>query len=88
VAPYFFKNEDGKLAILITRDAIERACTGHTVEITGTATENGKGRKSRRIDATAIPLDGRQGTLRLRFLAGDRKMVFDTRYRFIAAPLD
>jgi hypothetical protein len=88
VSPYFFKNENGKLAILITRDAIEKAYTGHTVEITGTATENGKRRKSRRIDATATPLDSRQGTLRFRFMADDREMVFETRYKFIAASSD
>ena len=84
VSPYFFKNEDGKLAIVITRHDIEKACAGHTVEITGTATETGKGRKSRRIDATATPLDARQGTLRLHFLAADREMVFNTRYKFVS----
>jgi len=85
ISPYFFKNEEGRLAILITREAIDQACAGRTVEITGTATQNGKDHKSRRIDATATPLDGRQGTLRFRFQSGEREMVFDTRYRFIAA---
>jgi hypothetical protein len=84
VSPYFFKNEDGKLAIVITRDAIDRASRGLPVDITGTATENGKSRKTRRIDAVATPLDGRQGTLRLRFVADGREMVFDTHYKFVA----
>jgi hypothetical protein len=84
VSPYFFKSEDGKLAIVIPRESIEKASRGVAVEITGTATENGKGGKTRRIDVTATPLDGRQGTLRLRFLADGREMVFDTRYKFVA----
>jgi hypothetical protein len=81
---YFFKNKDGKLAIVITRESIDKASRGLAVEITGTATENGKGGKTRRIDARATPLDGRQGTLRLRFVADGREMVFDTRYKFVA----
>jgi hypothetical protein len=84
ISPYFFKNEDGKLAILITRESIEKACRGLSVDITGTATEKGKARKSRHIDAAATPLDCRQGTLKLRFLADGREMVFDTRYKFVA----
>ena len=84
VSPYFFKNGDGKLAIVITRESIDKASRGLAVEITGTATENGKGGKTRRIDAMATPSDGRQGTLRLRFIADGREMVFDTRYKFVA----
>jgi hypothetical protein len=84
VSPYFFENQDGKLAIVITRESIDMASRGLSVEITGTATENGKSGKTRRIDATATPLDGRQGTLRLRFMADGRELVFDTRYKFVA----
>ncbi len=84
ISPYFFKNEDGTLAISITRDDIEKVGAGRTVEIKGTATQNGKARKSRRIDAIATPLDPRQGTLRFRFVADDREMIFDTRYKFVA----
>ena len=84
VSPYVFKNEDGKLAMVITRESIDKASRGLAVEITGTATENGKGGKTRRIDADARPLDGRHGTLRLRFISDGREMVFDTRYKFVA----
>jgi len=84
VSPYFFKNGDGKLAIVITRESVDKASRGLAVEITGTATENGKGGKTRRIDAKATPLDGRQGTLRLRFVSDGHGMVFDTRYKFVA----
>jgi hypothetical protein len=84
VSPYFFKNGDGKLAIVITRESIDKASRGLAVEITGTATENGKGGKTRRIAATATPLDGRQGALTLRFISDGREMVFDTRYKFVA----
>ena len=84
VSPYFFKNGDGKLAIVITRESIDKTSRGLAVEITGTATENGKGGRTRRIDADATPLDGRQGALRLRFISDGREMVFDTRYKFVA----
>jgi hypothetical protein len=84
VSPYFFKNEEGKLAILIPRESIEKARRGVAVEVTGTAAESKKGGKTRTIAATATPLDSHQGTLRLWFMADGRKMVFDTHYRFVA----
>ena len=84
VSPYFFKNEEGKLAIVITRESIDKASRGLVVEITGTATESKKGGAIRRIDAMATPLNARQGTLKLWFMADGRQMVFDTRYKFIA----
>jgi hypothetical protein len=84
VSPYFFKNEEGKLAILIPRESVEKASKGVAVEITGTATESKKGGKTRRIGATATPVDARQGTLRLWFIADGRQMVFDTHYKFVA----
>jgi hypothetical protein len=82
VTPYFFKNEKGKLAILIPRESIEKATKGLTVNVAGKATENGKKGKVLKIDATATPLDSNQGALKLWFIVDDRKMVFETRYRF------
>jgi hypothetical protein len=84
VSPYFFKNEGGKLAIVITRDSIDKASKGLAVDVTGTATGKGEAGKTRRIDATATPMDARQGTLRLRFVADGREMVFNTSYKFVA----
>ena len=83
VSPYFFKNEKGRLAIVVSDKSLAQVANGLAVEITGTATSSGKGGKTRRIDATATPNDTERGALKLWFIAEDRKMVFDTSYRFI-----
>jgi hypothetical protein len=81
VSPYFFKSEKGKLAIEVTPESLDKVRRGMPAEITGLATsEDGE---SRRIDAVATPLDPDRGALKLWFLAGERKMVFNTSYRFV-----
>lgn len=81
VSPYFFKGEKGKLAIVVSDAALARAAKGIAGEITGTATSDDG--ETRRIDAIATPSDNNCGTLKLWFIAGDRKMVFNTPYRFL-----
>jgi hypothetical protein len=84
VAPYFFKNDQGTLAITITEEMIAKAIKGATVDITGTATtKTGKNEVVRDINAVATPVDGEHGALKLWFMVDERKMVFDTKYRFV-----
>jgi hypothetical protein len=83
VSPYFFKGEKGKLAILVPAAALAKVLQGIAVEITGTATTHGEEGKARRIDAVATPADNESGALKLWFLSGDRKMIFNTSYRFL-----
>jgi hypothetical protein len=83
VSPYFFKNEKGRLAILIPSESIEKASKGVPVNVTGKATENGKKGKVLKINATATPTDSHQGELKLWFIVDEKKMVFQTRYRFV-----
>ena len=83
VSPYFFKGEKGKLAIVVSGESLAKVTKGIAAEITGTATTNGKDGKTRRIDATAIPADNNHGALKLWFVSGDRKMVFNTSYHFV-----
>jgi hypothetical protein len=83
VAPYFFKSEKGKLAIEVPAESLAKVINGKSAEITGTATTNGKGERKRRIDATATPADGNRGALKLWFVSGGRKMVFNTSYQFV-----
>jgi hypothetical protein len=83
VVPYFFKNEKGSLAISITDGMIARAAKGDVVEITGTATTAGKNGATRPINAVATPVDGEHGALRLWFMVEERKMIFETSYRFV-----
>jgi hypothetical protein len=83
VVPYFFKNDKGMLAIEITADCFAKASKGLAVDITGTATTAGKNGIVRPINAVATPVDNDHGALKLWFDVEDRKMVFDTNYRFV-----
>lgn len=83
VSPYFFKGEKGRLAIVVSGESLARIANGMPAEVTGTATTSGRAGKARRIDATATPADNDHGALTLWFIAGDRKMVFNTAYHFV-----
>jgi hypothetical protein len=82
VSPYFFKGEKGRLAIVVSDESLARVTKGIAAGITGTATTSGKNGQTRRIDATATPSDNNRGALKLWFISGDRKMVFNTSYHF------
>jgi hypothetical protein len=83
VFPYFFKNEKGRLAIVVSDKSLVGINQGKVTAITGTATTSGKDGKSRHIEATATPADINRGTLRLWFTtAGNRKMIFEPAYHF------
>ena len=84
VSPYFFKNEKGRLAIIVSDQSLAKLSQGKVVEIIGTATTSGKGGKIRPIESTATPAknDPEHGTLKLWFMSGDRKMIFEPAYHF------
>jgi hypothetical protein len=82
VFPYFFKNENGALAIVVSDESLAKINQGKVVAITGTATTSGKGERSRPIEAMATPADINHGNLKLWFMAGDRKMIFEPAYHF------
>ena len=82
VFPWFSKNEKGTLAIVVSDESLAEASQGKVVTITGTATTSGRGGETRHIDATATPVDINRGTLRLWFMAGNRKMIFEPAYHF------
>jgi hypothetical protein len=82
VSPYFFKNEKGRLAIIVSDESLAGIAQGKPAAIIGTATTSGKGGLSRPIEATATPADINHGTLKLWFTAGDRKMIFEPAYHF------
>jgi hypothetical protein len=80
VFPYAFENEKGRLAIVVSDESLAGINQGKVVAIIGTATTSGKDGKSRHIDATATPVDINHGTLKLWFMAGNRKMIFEPAY--------
>ena len=43
VSPYFFKNEKGRLAIIVSDESLAKISHGKVAAIIGTATTNGKG---------------------------------------------
>jgi hypothetical protein len=83
VFPYIFKNEKGKLAIVVSEEARAKFNQGKSAAITGTATTNGKKGETRRIDATVTPADADHGTLKLWFAADERTMTFMPAYHFV-----
>jgi len=82
VSPYFFKNEKGRLAIVVSDESMAGIAQGKAEAILGTATTSGKDGSTRSIEATATPADINHGTLKLWFTAGDRKMTFEPTYHF------
>ena len=82
VFPYFSKNEKGTLAIVVSDLSLAKLNQGKVATIIGTATTNGEGGRSRHIDATATPFNMNRGTLKLWFMAGNRKMIFAPTYHF------
>jgi hypothetical protein len=82
VSPYFFKNEKGKLAIIVSDESMSKINRGKAATIIGSATTNGKGGLTRHVDATATPANANSGKIKLWFMAGDRKMTFEPAYHF------
>jgi hypothetical protein len=83
VAPYFFKSDKGKLAIVVPDDAIAKVNAGSTVDIKGTATTKaGKEAVVRQFNAEATPLDAQHGMLKVWLTVDERKLVFQTKYSF------
>ena len=82
VSPYFYKNEKGKLNIVVSDESLAKLSRGKAAAITGSATTSGKGGVTRHIDATATPANNDRGTLKLWFMSGERKMIFEPAYHF------
>jgi hypothetical protein len=80
VTPYFFKNEKGRLAIIVSDESLAKISHGKVAAIIGTATTSGGDGASRHIDATATPADANRGKLKLWFKGGNREMIFEPDY--------
>jgi hypothetical protein len=84
VFPYFFKNEQGTLSVVVPDDSLAAAIQGKVTAIAGTATTTTGPRAghSRHIDAIVTPADANHGALKLWFMAGTREMIFNPSYHF------
>src|SRR3954471_9686859 len=77
VAPYFFKNDKGKLAIVVPEEAIAKVSAGSPVDITGRGTTRaGRGAVFRHINAEATPVDAQHGMLKVWLTVDERELVF------------
>ena len=81
VFPYFFKSDQGRLAINIPDEALAAVNQEQTVSFSGTSTSTKNG-IVRRIEITATPMDQDHGTVTLWFMAGNQKMIFTPAYHF------
>jgi hypothetical protein len=86
VVPYFYKNEKGVITITASDESLATLAAGKPATVTGTATTVGKTGRTRRIDATATPVDADHGKLKLWFMAGKKQMTFDPAYHFETNP--
>jgi hypothetical protein len=80
VFPYFFKNNSGRLAIMVSDEAVADISAGKAIAVIGTATTSNRSGRILHIDATATPVDINHGALKLWFMVGDRKMIFQPAY--------
>ena len=84
VFPYFFYNEDGKIAIEFTDEQLARLGRGERVDFKGTG-KNTDG-EDRRIEGTATPADATSGKIKVRvFVSKNIQLIFNTTYRFAPA---
>ena len=81
VAPYFFKNEKGRLSMTISDASLSKLTTNTPVEFSGKATTSGSN-KSRPIKVKAVPTTKQGGALVISVLTENGALVFDTAYRF------
>ena len=85
VFPYFFSNENGRIAIRVSDDSLRRLERGEVIEFTGQAV-NQQG-EERRVEGKATPADSAQGKIKVRVRVSPRiELIFNTTYRFPGQP--
>jgi hypothetical protein len=80
VIPYFFKNETGKLSVMVSDEALAKLGQCLPVDLTGRATTNVTG-KNRPIAVAARPASKDRGALTIVVTTENGKLAFDTTYR-------
>jgi hypothetical protein len=81
IFPYFFKNDWGRLAINVPDQALAAMNQGQPVAITGTSTSSKSG-IVRHVEIMAMPKGHDHGTVKLWFMAGGQKMIFNPAYHY------
>jgi hypothetical protein len=85
VAPYFFKSDKGRLEVVVPDEAIAKVSAGKPADFAGCATTmDGKKAVVRQFSALATPVSAEEGELKVWLTVDERKLVFQTKYRFVA----
>jgi hypothetical protein len=81
VFPYFFYNEQGKLAIDFSDDQFAQLARGERVNFKGSGrSDDGE---DRHVEGTATPTDAESGKIKVRvFVSKKIQLIFNTTYRF------
>lgn len=88
VFPYFYKNERGRLAIVVPDAALAMIRRGKVTRLNGTATTTGKSARTRTVITTVTPSGPDRGFLQVRFMAGSRPMLFQPTYHVVEKEAD
>ena len=81
VFPYFFYNENGRLTIRVSAEALRQLERGEVIEFSGRAV-NQQGAE-RRVEGKATPADPASGKIKVRVFVSPRiELIFNTTYRF------
>ena len=81
VFPYFFYNENGRLRVEISDDALHKLARGEPIEFKGCAVRDDGA--ERRVEGKATPTDGATGKIKVRVFYSKRiELIFNTTYRF------
>ncbi len=81
VTPYFFKNEEGAILIVVPDNSLRKLTKGVSLEFDGKATTNGTG-QTRPIRVKATGAGDGYGALTICIKTENGDMVFNSAYRF------
>ncbi|MBM3855764.1 MAG: hypothetical protein FJ399_21855 [Verrucomicrobia bacterium] len=81
VFPYFFYNEQGRIAIRVSDESLGRLARGETIEFTGRAINTMS--EVRQVEGKATPVEATRGRIKVRVRVSPRiELIFNTTYHF------
>ena len=82
VTPFTFKNDNGNLALNLSKIIVEKMEAGEAVEFTGTATSSHDG-KTKEIKGATVPSAKEAGMVNFVVTTEDGQLVFNSSYRIV-----
>ncbi len=81
VLPWLFQNENGRISIRVSDDALRRLARGETIEFDGRAVNQAG--EERAVTGRAAPADATSGRIKVRVGVSPKvELIFNTTYRF------